>query len=61
MTIIVKVLAVPKQVNPLAENSGVTVIVATTGAVPVFMAAKAAILPTPLAARPMLVLLFVQR
>ena len=34
--------------------------VATTGAVPVLMAVKLAILPTPLAARPMDVVLFVQ-
>ena len=32
---------------------GVTVTVATTGAVPVFIALKLAILPVPLAARPM--------
>jgi hypothetical protein len=34
--------------------------VATTGAVPGLVAIKAAILPVPLAARPMLVVLFVQ-
>lgn len=40
--------------------TGVTVIVATTGAGPVFETAKAAISPMPLAARPMEVALFVQ-
>ena len=39
---------------------GVTVTVATTGAVPVLMAVKLAILPLPLAARPMDGVLFVQ-
>ena len=48
--------AVP--VHPLAE--GVTVIVDTTGAVPVFEAVKEGVFPVPLAARPILALLFVQ-
>ena len=45
-------------VHPMAE--GVTVIVAVTGDVPELTAAKDAILPEPLAASPMEVLLFVQ-
>ena len=40
-----------KPVQPLAD--GVTVMVAVTGAVPVFTAVKAGIFPLPLAARPM--------
>jgi hypothetical protein len=52
----VNVIGVPG--HPFAV--GVTVIVAVTGAVPVLVAVNAAILPVPLAARPMLVLLFVQ-
>jgi hypothetical protein len=39
---------------------GVTVTVAVTGVVPVFKPVKEGILPVPLAARPMDVLLFVQ-
>ena len=41
------------------EYSGVTVIVATTGVVPLFTTMKEAILPVPEAARPILVVLFV--
>ena len=52
----VKVLGVPGQ--PAAE--GVTVIVAITAVLPVLMAAKAGIFPEPLAANPIVVLLFVQ-
>ena len=55
-TVIVNVLGVPLQ--PLA--TGVTVIVATTGAVPALVAMKLAILPVPLAARPIEGALFVQ-
>ena len=40
--------------------AGVTVIVAVTGAVPLFVALNDAILPLPLAARPMEGVLFVQ-
>ena len=39
---------------------GVTIMVAVTGAVPVFVAVNAPILPVPDAARPIDVLLFVQ-
>ena len=55
-TVMVNVVGVPAQ--PLAV--GVTVIVAVTGELVVFVAVKAAILPVPLAARPIDVLLFVQ-
>lgn len=47
-TVIVKVSGIP--VHPLAV--GVTVIVAITGVVPVFVAGKEGIFPVPLAARP---------
>jgi hypothetical protein len=56
LTLILKVWAVPEQ--PLAE--GVTVIVPDIADVPVFFAVKEAILPEPLAASPIAVLLFVQ-
>jgi hypothetical protein len=41
-------------------KDGVTVIVATTGAVPLFVAVKEEIFPAPLEAKPMLGVLFVQ-
>jgi hypothetical protein len=56
LTVIVKVLDVPTQ--PFAV--GVTVMVAIMGFDVAFIAEKAAILPVPLAAKPMLVVLFVQ-
>ena len=56
MTIIVNVVGVPGQ--PFA--TGVTVIVAVMALAPALMAVKAAILPVPLAAKPILVVLFVQ-
>lgn len=52
----VKVWVAP--VHPLAD--GVTVMVAVTGAVPLFTAAKAGILPVPEAASPMEGCVFVQ-
>jgi hypothetical protein len=55
-TVIVKVRGVPTQ--PLAV--GVTVIVAITGVVPVFVAVKVGIFPVPLAASPIVGSLFVQ-
>jgi hypothetical protein len=59
--VIVAVTGVPEQVTPLFVYTGVTVIVAVTGAPPLFTAAKVGILvPVPLAAKPMEVLLFVQ-
>lgn len=56
LTVMVKVCGVPGQ----PDIVGVTVIVATTGVVPAFVAVNAAILPVPLAAKPMLGVLFVQ-
>ena len=55
-----KDLGVPVHVRPPLVYEGVTVIVAVTGDVPALTAAKEAILPVPLAPRPMVVLLFVQ-
>ena len=52
----VNVSVAPEQL--LAD--GVTMIVAVTGAVPVFVAVKAPMLPVPEAARPIDVVLFVQ-
>lgn len=56
LTVMVKVWAVPKQ----PFTVGVTVMVAITGLAVPFVAVKAAIVPVPLAAKPMVVLLFVQ-
>ena len=56
----VKVFAGPSQLTEPLVNVGVTTMVATTGAVPVFTAVKEAISPLPLAASPMLVVVFVQ-
>jgi len=56
LTEIVKLVLEPEQ--PLAD--GVTVIVAVATVVPVFTAENEAMLPVPLAARPMEVLLLVQ-
>ena len=56
----VKVCAVPLQDVAPFVKVGVTVIVAVTGAVLVLVAVKAAILPVPLAASPIDVLLLVQ-
>ena len=55
-----KLRGVPLQVTPPFVYAGVTVIVAVTGEVPVLTAENAAILPVPLAPKPMVVLLFVQ-
>lgn len=56
----VNVVAVPEQVVPPLVYVGVTVIVAVTGAVPLFTAVNEAMLPVPLAARPIEALLLVQ-
>ena len=56
MTVMIKLFAVP--VQPFAD--GVTVMFATVGALEPFSAVKGAIFPMPAAARPILVLLFVQ-
>src|SRR5512136_251126 len=57
-TVMVKVIGVPVQVMPLVYT-GVTVIVATAGAVPVLMPLNEAILPVPEAPKPIEVLLLV--
>ena len=53
-------MAVPTQVTPPLVYDGVTVTVATTGAVPVFTAVKEAMFPVPVAARPIEAVVFVQ-
>ena len=60
LTVMVKVFAGPSQVIPPLVRRGVTVIVATTGCVPLFIPVNGIILPVPLAARPMDGSLFVQ-
>ena len=52
-TVMVKVIGVPVQVTPALVYSGVTVTVATTGALVLLVATKLPILPAPLAASPM--------
>lgn len=56
----VNVVAVPEQVEPPLVKVGVTVIVATTGAVPLFTAVNEAMSPVPLAASPIEGVLLVQ-
>ena len=56
LTVIVNVCGEPAQ--PFAD--GVTLIVAVTGALEVFVAVNAAMFPVPLAAKPIEVVLFVQ-
>ena len=58
--VMVNVLAVPGQVLPALVKLGVTVMVAVMGALVVLMPINEAILPVPLAPKPMLVLLLVQ-
>ena len=50
----------PEQVTPPVMKRGVTVIVAITTVLPVFVAVKDGILPVPDAPRPIVELLFVQ-
>ena len=50
----------PEQLTPPFVKVGVAITVAVTGAVPIFTPLKDAMLPEPLAASPMLVVLFVQ-
>ena len=59
-TVIVNVDAMPTQLTPLFVKVGVTIIVATTGAVVLLVATKVGILPVPLAAIPIDGVLFVQ-
>ena len=55
----VNVLDVPTQLTPPFINVGVTIMVATTGAVVVLVAINVGMLPTPFAARPIDGALFV--
>ena len=57
---IVKVFEVPVQDVPPLMNTGVTVMVADTGEVPVLIAVNDGMSPEPLPESPMLVVLFVQ-
>lgn len=59
-TVIVNVIAVPTQLTPALVYVGVTVMVATTGAVPALVTTKDPILPEPLAANPIEGVLFTQ-
>lgn len=59
-TVMVNILDVPKQVLPPFVNDGVTVMVAVTGMVPLFVAVNAPIFPEPLAAKPIDGVLFTQ-
>ena len=52
-TVKVKDTGVPVHVFPPLVKTGVTVIVAETDALPVFMAVNGAMVPVPLAASPM--------
>ncbi len=60
LTVMVKTTGTPVQVIPPLVTEGITVMVATTGALPVLVAVKVPILPVPLAANPMDVCEFVQ-
>jgi hypothetical protein len=60
LMVMVKVLGVPSQLTPPLVKVGVTVMVATTGAVPVFTALKAPMLPVPEASNPIAVLSLIQ-
>ena len=53
LTVIVNVIGVPTQLTPPLVNVGVTMMVATTGALVVLMAVNVGISPVPLAAKPM--------
>ena len=56
----VNVLDVPTQLTPAFVNVGVTVIVAVTGALVALVAINDAILPAPLATKPIDGVVFVQ-
>lgn len=60
LTVIVNVLDGPVQLTPPLVNTGVTTIVPTLGALVAFCPLKLGISPTPAAASPIVVLLFVQ-
>jgi hypothetical protein len=53
-TVIVNVFEAPVQLVPPFAKAGVTMIVATTGVVPPFVAVNAEIFPDPLPANPIL-------
>jgi hypothetical protein len=59
-TVMVKLTGVPKQSTPPPLKTGVTVMVAKTGVLPALTGVNVGILPVPLAARPIVLLLFVQ-
>ena len=61
LIVIVKVLEGPSQLRPLNVNVGVTVIVAVEGDVDVLVAIKFPELPVPVAAKPIVGLLFTHR
>ena len=60
LTVIVNVIGVPTQLTPPLVYVGVTVIAAVTGALVALVAVKLAILPVPLAAKPIDGVLLVQ-
>ena len=60
MTVIVKDFGVPEHVTAPLVYTGVTVMVAVIGVVPELTVVNEAILPDPLAPRPIAVLSFVQ-
>ena len=60
LTVMVNVLDVPTQLTPLLVNVGVTVIVAVTGALVALVAIKDAILPAPVADKPIEGVLLIQ-
>ena len=60
LTVMVNVLVGPVHPTPPLVKVGVTTMVATTGAVPAFVAENAAMFPVPVAARPMPGAVFVQ-
>jgi hypothetical protein len=60
LTVMVKVCGVPLQETPFSVFTGVTEIVALIAVVPVLVAVNAVMLPVPLAASPMFVLVLVQ-
>jgi hypothetical protein len=60
LTVIVKDFGVPLHVTAPLKYTGVTVMVAVIGDVPVLTTVKGAISPAPLAPRPIAVLSFVQ-
>ena len=60
LIVILNDCVLPPQLTPPFVKVGVAITVAVTGAVPIFIPLNEAMLPEPLAANPMLVVLFVQ-